>query len=197
VIFGRRDKPGIAERIRVFLWPRRSWLRSGKYFVKRILRLTGSPYAIAAGVAAGAFTSFTPFLGFHFIISWILAFIIGGNLLAAALGTAVGNPITFPFIWGATYKTGALFLGQPVAHGNPKDLGMSIMSSSLDSVWPIIKVMSVGAVPTGLICALVCYFLVRKTCEAYQHRRKAVLARKAYEAGKWRAAIADHDRTAS
>ena len=86
MIFGRRNKPGLAERVRVFIWPRRSWLRSGKYFVKRILRLTGSPYAIAAGVAAGAFTSFTPFLGFHFIISWVLAFIIGGVLgLAAAI----------------------------------------------------------------------------------------------------------------
>lgn len=193
MIFGRRNKPGLAERFRVFIWPRRSWLRSGKYFVKRILRLTGSPYAIAAGVAAGAFTSFTPFLGFHFIISWVLAFIIGGNLLAAALGTAVGNPITFPFIWGATYNTGALVLGKSKIEGGELHLGHSLMSSSFEALWPVIKVMAVGAIPTGLICGLICYFLVRKSCDAYQHRRKAVLARKAFEAGKWRSAIAEHE----
>lgn len=194
MIFGRKNKPEISERVRVFLWPRRSWVRSGKYFIKRILRLSGSPYTIAAGVAAGAFTSFTPFIGFHFIISWLLAFIIGGNLLAAALGTAVGNPITFPFIWGGTYKLGALILGQPVMHdGSHHELGKSLMSSSFEAIWPVIKVMAVGAVPIGLAFALFFYFMVRKACDVHQRRRRTVLARKAFEAGKWRKAIADHD----
>ena len=57
---------------------------------------------VAAGVAAGAFTSFTPFMGLHFLFAALFAWAIRGNLLASALGTFVGNPLTFPFIWAAT-----------------------------------------------------------------------------------------------
>lgn len=196
MIFGRKNKPELSEKIRVFLWPRRSWVRSGKYFVKRILRLSGSPYMIAAGVAAGVFTSFTPFLGFHFIISWVIAFLIGGNLLAAALGTAIGNPITFPFIWGATYSVGSVITGQKIVHSEVGNLKASLLSESFSTIWPTIKVMTVGAVPIGLAFALLFYFIVRKAALAYQHRRKAALARKAFEAGRWRKAIAEHEEEA-
>lgn len=197
MIFGRREKPKFAERLRVFLWPRRNWMRSGKYFVKRILRLSGSPYMIAAGVAAGVFTSFTPFLGFHFIISWAIAFAIGGNLLAAAIGTGVGNPITFPFIWGATYTTGSFITGQQAVEGHISNLKHSLMHESFSVIWPTIKVMAIGAIPLGLIFALIFYFLTRKAALAYQNRRKARLARKAFEAGRWRNAIAERDKVVS
>lgn len=181
------------ERIRVFLWPRRNWMRSGKYFIKRILRLSGSPYMIAAGVAAGVFTSFTPFLGFHFIISWTIAFLIGGNLLAAAIGTGVGNPITFPFIWGATYSTGCFLTGKQVVHGQLHSLKYDLLHESFSTIWPTIKIMAIGAIPWGLAFALMFYFITRHAALAYQHRRKSFLARKAFEAGRWRKAIAEHD----
>ena len=193
MLFGRRDKPSFAERVRIFFWPRRNWMRSGKYFVKRILRLSGSPYMIAAGVAAGVFTSFTPFLGFHFIISWAIAFLIGGNMLAAAIGTGVGNPITFPFIWGATYTTGCFLLGKDAIHGQLSTLKHDLLTESFSTIWPTIEVMAVGAIPVGLVFALIFYYFTRKAALAYQNRRKAMLARRAYEAGRWRKAIAEHD----
>ncbi|PLW77071.1 DUF2062 domain-containing protein [Cohaesibacter celericrescens] len=179
--------------MRVLLWPRRNWLRSGKYFIKRILRLSGSPYMIAAGVAAGVFTSFTPFLGLHFIISWAIAFLIGGNLLAAAIGTGVGNPITFPFIWGATYWTGCFILGKEVVHGQLHHLKHQLLTESFSTILPTIEIMAVGAIPVGLAFALLFYFFTRRAAVAYQHRRKASLARKAFQAGRWRKAIAEHD----
>lgn len=192
VIFGRKNKPKFAERMRVLLWPRRSWKRSGVYYIKRVLRLTGSPYAIAAGVAAGVFTSFTPFLGFHFLIAWAIAFLIGGNLLAAAVGTAIGNPLTFPFIWSATYSTGCLILGQPIMHHKIHALQHGLLSQSLSAILPTIKIMAVGAVPVGIAVALIFYYLTRHAARSYQHRRKAHLARKAFEAGRWRKELAEH-----
>lgn len=157
---------------------------------------------IAAGVAAGVFTSFTPFLGLHFIISWAIAFAIGGNLLAAAIGTGVGNPITFPFIWGATYTTGCFITGQEIVAGQAHELKHILMKDgfsfeTLSIIWPTLKVMSVGAIPIGLFFAFIFYYLTRKAALAYQHRRKTVLARKAYEAGRWRKAIAEHDQAVS
>ncbi len=77
----------------------------------RIARIDGTPYAIAAGFASGASISFTPFVGFHFIIAGIIAWIIRGNILTSAIGTAVGNPWTFPFIWAVTYNLGVYILG--------------------------------------------------------------------------------------
>ena len=117
------------QRFRVHLWPRRSFGRSGQYFWKRILRLRATPHAIAAGVAAGVFAAFLPFLGLHILIAAALAWLLRGNMLAAALGTAaVGNPLTFPLIWAATYAGGRfllhagpasaarLHIGEPLRH---------------------------------------------------------------------------------
>ena len=33
----------------------------------------------------------------------LVAFVIRGNLIASMIGTAVGNPFTFPFIWLTIY----------------------------------------------------------------------------------------------
>jgi hypothetical protein len=124
MLFRRRQPAALSNRLRVALWPRHSWSRSARYFAKRVLRLSGSPHAVAAGVAAGVFASFTPFLGFHFIIGIAIAFLIGGNFLAAALGTAFGNPITFPIIWATTYKVGGLILGLGSASAALPHLGV-------------------------------------------------------------------------
>lgn len=77
----------------------------------RLARIDGTPYAIAAGFASGAAVSFTPFVGLHLIFAAIIAWIVRGNILTSAIGTAVGNPWTFPFIWAATYNLGINILG--------------------------------------------------------------------------------------
>ena len=111
MLFRRRTREGLLQRFRVSLWPRRSLGRSAQYFWKRILRLSASPHAIAAGVAAGAFAAFLPFLGLHILIAAGLAWVLRGNVLAAALGTAaVGNPLSYPLIWAATYAGGRFLL---------------------------------------------------------------------------------------
>jgi hypothetical protein len=35
----------------------------------------------------------------HFVLSALLAYIARANIIASAIGTVVGNPWTFPFIW--------------------------------------------------------------------------------------------------
>jgi|TARA_R110002096_G_scaffold435770_1_gene662633 uncharacterized protein len=77
----------------------------------RIARIDGTPYAIASGFACGAAISFTPFVGLHFIIAGFIAWIVRGNIFTSAVGTAIGNPWTFPFIWASTYNLGVNILG--------------------------------------------------------------------------------------
>lgn len=175
MLFKRRKEAGLGERFRVWLWPRVSWRRSWSYYLKRALRLSATPHAIAAGVAAGAFASFTPFVGFHFLLSFVIAYVIRGNLVAGAIGTAVGNPLTFPFIWAGTFQLGELML-RGEHQSVPRRLGQDLMEKSFDQLWPLIKPMMVGSIPLGLAAAGISYFLVYKTVIAYQATRRQRLA---------------------
>lgn len=189
MLFKRRDKPSHLERLRVAVWPRRSFARSARYFSKRVLRLTASPHAIAMGFAAGAFASITPFIGLHFLLSFVIAFVIGGNMVAAALGTVVGNPLTFPFIWASTFKVGSMIIygeAKELDHrAIDKHLDGGFLEKSLDTLLPLIKPMLVGAVPLGLITATFFYFLVFYSVRAYQRtRRQKLTSRKLPAAAK-------------
>lgn len=175
MLFKRREKATFWERFRVGMWPRVSWRRSGNYYIKRMLRLSGTPYAIAIATAIGAGVSLTPFLGFHFLITFALAWLLRGNLIAGAIGTCLGNPLTFPFIWAATYEVGQFILrGRSV--DAPARLTNELASKSIDQIWPLIKPMLVGSVPLGLATGCVVYFAVHKAVSAYQDRRRERLA---------------------
>ncbi|MGC2341160.1 MAG: DUF2062 domain-containing protein, partial [Methyloceanibacter sp.] len=94
MLFKRRQTESLLERLRVHLWPRRSWSRSSRYVVYRLRRLSATPHAIALGFAAGTFVAVTPYIGTHLIMAALIAWIIGGSIVAAILGTFLGNPLT-------------------------------------------------------------------------------------------------------
>jgi uncharacterized protein (DUF2062 family) len=175
MIFKRRDRENWRRRMRVYFLPRRNYSRSFRYYWKRMLRIKATPHAIAAGVAAGAFASFTPFMGFHFILAFVLAWLLAGNMIAAAFGTAVGNPLTFPAIWAATHGAGTAILGAAAAEGDPAPVSLGVLLShgEITAVWgPILKPMLVGGVPLGLVVGAFFYVLTRFTVTAFQHRRR-------------------------
>lgn len=188
MLFRRKNPAGWGETLRIWLWPRRSWARSAKYVIKRVLRLTASPHAISAGVAAGVFASFTPFLGLHFLIAFAVAYVIAGNFLSAAMGTFFGNPLTFPFIWASTYKLGSFILsGEHVAGSKPEldtlasadffHLGMEGAWQLFLGIWhPVIKPMLIGAVPIGVVFGILAYMFTRWAAVTFrqtQRKRRA------------------------
>ncbi|WP_116131278.1 DUF2062 domain-containing protein [Tropicimonas sp. IMCC34043] len=111
MVFKRRDRRSWKRIIVESVWPRGGWGRAALYFKHRLGRLPDRPHRIARGIFAGVFVSFTPFYGLHFLTAFIMARIVGGNLLAALTATFVGNPITFPFIAAISLKTGYWILG--------------------------------------------------------------------------------------
>ncbi len=171
MLFGRRQPPKVGERVRVFVWPRRSWARSIRYVTHRLSRLRATPHAIALGCAAGVFVSFLPFLGLHFILAGCFSWLTRSSMLASALGTFIGNPVTFPFIWLGAYHLGSWVLGQEPTD-QPIDLSAGIFRSSLESVWPLLKPMTVGGIPLGLLAGAASYVLMRRAVEAYQQKRR-------------------------
>jgi uncharacterized protein (DUF2062 family) len=174
MLFRRREAESLIERIRVHLWPRRSWTRSGRYIVYRLRRLSDTPHAVALGFAIGVFTAATPFLGTHMVMAALLAWVIGGSIVAAVLGTFVGNPLTYPLFWYSTYEVGNLMLGGGTEQ--PRiDLSAGIFQTSVEQLWPILKPMTLGSVPIGLALAALSYVLVKPMVDAYKHRRRREL----------------------
>ncbi|MEZ0280691.1 DUF2062 domain-containing protein [Methyloceanibacter sp.] len=174
MLFRRREAEGFLERMRVHLWPRRSWTRSSRYVVYRLRRLSDTPHAVALGFAIGVFTAVTPFLGTHMVVAALLAWVIGGSVVAALLGTFVGNPLTYPLFWYSTYEVGNLMLRGEVSERSI-DLSGGIFQKSLEQLWPILKPMTLGSMPVGLALAALSYVLVKPMVEAYKHRRRREL----------------------
>jgi uncharacterized protein len=177
MLFRRREEESVLERIRVHLWPRRSWSRSTRYILYRLKRLSESPHAVALGFAVGVFSAATPFLGTHMVMAALIAWAVGGSIVAAVLGTFFGNPLTYPLLWYTTYQVGHLMLGGRAVKHNI-DLSNGIFQSSLEKLWPILKPMSLGCIPVGLALAAVSYVLVKPMVEAYKHRRLRELGTK-------------------
>lgn len=182
-MFRSRKKKQPLYRLRDFIWPRSGWTRSTAYLAHRIGRLPGTPYSIAAGLAFGAAVSFTPLIGFHFILAALFAWVFRANILASAIGTAVGNPWTFPFIW-----PGIIFLGKMLGAGNgevlPEGMTLAMLFGHIvaallhldfiflsEVAWPVIFPMLVGGVPAAVAVWFVIYLLSRPLIENYQRRR--------------------------
>jgi uncharacterized protein (DUF2062 family) len=177
MMFGRKEKPPLSERVRVALWPRRSWSRSMRYVMQRVRRLTAEPHAVALGFACGVFASFLPFMGFHFLLAGLLAFALRGSILASAFGTAVGNPVTFPLIWFASLKLGRWIQGHGGADLSAEEVSSEVMDGPVERLAPLLEPMTIGGAPLGLIAGLVSYVLVRRAVAAYQDRRRLRLLR--------------------
>jgi hypothetical protein len=199
-MFQRRKKKSWLSKSRDVLWPKMGWERLASYYQHRVGRLQGTPYMIAAGFASGAAVSFTPLMGFHFIIAIVLAFAIRGSLLAAMFGTAVGNPWTFPLIWWLIYKLGHFIIGEnPALTGSGAGLPLhQIRDAPAEFFWPAL----VGSIPCAIIVWFVVFFPLRRLVKEYQARRRRRLARRAEkraakaekEAGKLVAEITQHKK---
>jgi uncharacterized protein (DUF2062 family) len=185
MLFKRRDRPGEWDRLRVWLWPRVSWRRSGLYFLKRTARLAGSPHAIAMGAAAGAAVSCTPFLGLHFVLAVVVAWALRGSLVASAIGTFFGNPVTFPLMWGASYEIGQLMLGD---RAEPQGVAPDLLARPWEQLWPVLQPMALGSLPLGLMIGCGVYVIVYRIVAAYQAARRERLRDGALEGLPVRAA---------
>ncbi len=146
------------------------WGRILRYWTFKLKRLQGSPYAIACGFACGASVSFTPFIGFHFILAAVLAWAMRGNIIASAIGTAVGNPWTFPFIWAGIMWIGTWILGYERGQELPAELTFGAI---FEQPGTVLLPMLVGGLPTGVIVWLLFFFPIRRVVGNYQHHRQA------------------------
>lgn len=171
MLFKRRDKLKPHQKVRNFFAPSKGLRRGFKYIWQRISRIKATPYAIAFGVAAGSFASCTPFFGFHFIIAAVIAYAFKGNLVASALGTFVGNPLTFPIFWVINSRIGGFVLGNDVVIPLPSGKHQKHFFKGFEEMWVNLKPIIIGSVPLGLVVGAIMYFIVYRTVKLYQERR--------------------------
>ena len=84
-------------------------LRFFKLQIHKVKRIKDFPESVAIGLAWGTSVSVTPILGLHLITCYLGTWIMRGNLIAATVGTIVGNPWTFPVFFYLDYKIGVFF----------------------------------------------------------------------------------------
>ncbi len=200
-MFKRRTPQSWMSWARSMVWPRKGWRRGFQYVGRRVQRLNDTPHSIALGFAFGALISFTPLFGFHMIGCLALAWAFRGNLLAAAVGQFVGNAFTIGPIAVMSVSLGRWMLGRTghgTAEGETilqsfADLWATFLrwiASEIDEgdgghivtfgrvmrqawrlfdeiFWPYL----IGGLIPGILCALLCYYLVYKGTAAFQKRR--------------------------
>lgn len=181
-MFKRRNKPPIKDRLLGIFWPKIGWKRSSQYVGHRVARLPGTPYSIAAGFACGAAVSFTPFVGLHLLGGALFAWLIRGNLIASWIGTLVGNPWTFPFIWIGIYRLGILMGAGDENSAQSLDfigffdqLIQALKTFDLsfigETAWPVLWPMMVGGTPLFIGSWILFFFPVKYLVSRYHSRR--------------------------
>ena len=156
--------------------------RQKRYWLAKIKRLKGTPNSVAIGIACGVAVSFTPFVGAHFVLAMSSAWILRGNVVAAALGTAFGNPWTFPFIWISVLYTGKKMLGlgyEGIANVDFvtlfSDAFKALVNFKIEAfwsdVWPILYPMIIGCIPYVLVSWWLSYVFFKNILEK---RRKII-----------------------
>ncbi|MGR3492782.1 MAG: DUF2062 domain-containing protein [Shimia sp.] len=196
MVFKRRDRRPWVTALREALWPRGGWVRAYEYVKHRVRRLPDSPERIARGIAAGVFTTFTPFYGLHFVVAALLALILRGNVLAAILATFFGNPLTYVPIIATSLHTGYWLLGirprddmeegvlskfarvwgelwdnaKALFAGTPRDW-TRVAEFWHDIFFPFL----VGGIIPGILAGIIMFWLSLPVIRAYQNRRKGRL----------------------
>ena len=128
-----------------------NYFRLFKFLKYKILRLKDLPDPIAVGLAWGAAVSFTPLLGFHIIICFLGTYLMKGNLLAAAAGTIIGNPWTFPIFFFISYKLGSIFYENNIVNF---EINISFWMENFEQIFiPTL----IGSIPLSIFAWIITY----------------------------------------
>lgn len=122
----------------------------------KLYRIRDFPEAVAIGLAWGASVSMTPMLGLHLITCYLGTWMMRGNMVAATVGTVVGNPWTFPFIFYLDYKVGTLFFFKPL-----DDFNLNIVFF-VDNFEKLFFPTLLGSIPIAIVTWFITYIVSKK-----------------------------------
>ncbi|MDP3284163.1 MAG: DUF2062 domain-containing protein, partial [Desulfobacterales bacterium] len=97
-----------------------------------------------------------------------LAYILRASKAAAAIGVWIGNPLTIPFIYLGSYKTGALILGTSL----PFDTKFTTFTELTKLGFKATIALLTGALVIGIPFAAASYFITRRMVKKFRSRRR-------------------------
>ena len=131
-------------------------LRLIKFLKIKIFRIKDFPESVAIGLAWGTSVSFTPLLGLHLIICYLGTWVMRGNLIAATVGTIVGNPWTFPFFFFLDYKIGLFFFDNFI---RDYEFNAKFFIENFEKLfYPTL----IGSLPIAIIVWFITYYISKK-----------------------------------
>lgn len=151
-----------ARKIRNAIWPDTGFARAWRYLGHRLNRIKAEPHRIALGFACGVFISFTPLIGLHVAIAVGLALLLRSSILAALIGTIVGNPLTFPFIWMAAFRLGGMFVftAEPSLPSGSLLARIDSLASLAENWEALLAPLMIGSTILGLFFGMASYVLL-------------------------------------
>jgi len=127
-----------------------------KLHKNRIIRIKDFPESVAIGLSWGVAISFTPLLGLHLIICYLGTWIMRGNIIAATVGTIIGNPWTFPIFFYVDFKIGTLFFFEDIYFHEFK---INFFINNFERLfYPTL----IGSLPLAIISWFCTYYLIKK-----------------------------------
>ncbi|MDA8585588.1 DUF2062 domain-containing protein [Rhodobacteraceae bacterium] len=197
MVFKRRKPRTYVEVVSESIYPRGGWRRAVRYVAHRLQRLPDPAHKISRGIAAGVFASFSPLFGMHFVIATLVALALRGNVVAALMGTFIGNPVTFPLIAAVSMELGSWMLGQsslplPLVLNAFTDASIDLWRNliatfsggpvhwgGLDVFWDqVFLPYLVGGLIPGFAAAVATYVLANPIIATYQKARVARLKKR-------------------
>ncbi|MEL6278071.1 MAG: DUF2062 domain-containing protein [Pseudomonadota bacterium] len=180
MIFKRRNKRSWLSALRDIFAPKKGWRRGFLYIGKRVQRLPDTPHRIALGFACGAFASFTPFFTLHLFVAAFFAYLLRANVIAAAFGTIVGNPISFWLIAAISMNIGNWLTGSIGGEEKLAELSFTYVWEHpgeffVSIFWPYL----LGGIGPGLLCAAAFYYGLRPLVAQFQKTRRQTLTSRA------------------
>lgn len=182
VMFKRKNPLTFLQKLRQTLWPRMGWLRVLKFYRARIVRLASPTRTIAANLAAGAAMSFTPFFGIHIFGAMAIAWLLGAgvNVIAAVVGTFVGNPWTFPFLLYSSNRVGGWVLQKTglmdrIMHVDPDFVekhGDGLWAFLTQNFYDVFVPTAVGGTLLAILSYPVYYYVFYYTVRGAQRARR-------------------------
>jgi uncharacterized protein len=126
------------------------------------------PHYIALGMGIGIFVSATPFFPFHTSIAVILAVLLKGSKIAAAIGVWLSNPITMPAFYFSSYKAGKFLIGHTETISMDCLTFTKLLDLGLDVTWAMI----VGGTIIGIILGIASYFTTWHLVLKYRKKKR-------------------------
>jgi hypothetical protein len=163
---------------------RRSLRRRGQKLLLDLMGRQESPERVAAAVGLGVGIGLSPFIGFHFIMAIVLAYLFRLSRLDTVLGSLAGNPWTLPPFFAVGYRVGRALLGYGPARVPPlqwerilhEDFWVAFRGPGFG---PRLASFLVGTTLLAVVIALAVYWATLAGLRLYHRRHPRIAARAA------------------